>query len=151
MRCRKVRGETTLTEAGRYDTQGDRKRDSVVARAISLTEPASAVSGATDCAQIVRGAKAMRASRTGSFLRMHHSSQSGRKLAGSGKHSGSMRSSPDEAGPRFCSLPVSRVRGAFARAARILRKRRWLLCLRAGGEPPYGILPAAQGAALLRV
>ena len=59
MRCRKVRGETTLAEAGRYDTQGERKRASVVARAISSTEPGSAVSGAICCAVAVCAARAI--------------------------------------------------------------------------------------------
>ena len=50
MRCRKLRGETAPFEAGRYATHGERKRVSVVAFAISSTEPASGVSGANDCA-----------------------------------------------------------------------------------------------------
>ena len=49
MRCRNARGETTVGDAGRYATHGDRKRDSVVARAISSTEPGSGVSGANAC------------------------------------------------------------------------------------------------------
>jgi len=50
MRCRKLRGDTTLVEAGRYETHGERNRASVVARAISSTDPASGVSGEAACA-----------------------------------------------------------------------------------------------------
>ena len=46
MRPRKARGEGTLADAGRYETQGDVKRGSVVALAISSADPGSAVSGA---------------------------------------------------------------------------------------------------------
>src|SRR5437879_7646668 len=49
--CRNARGDGTVEDAGRYETHGDRKRVSVVACAISSIEPASGVSGATDCAQ----------------------------------------------------------------------------------------------------
>ena len=47
MRCRKARGDGTVAEAGTDDTHGDRKRGSVVARAISSTEPGSGTSPAT--------------------------------------------------------------------------------------------------------
>jgi hypothetical protein len=40
-----------VEDAGRYATQGDKKRGSVVSLAISSTEPGSAVSGAIDCAR----------------------------------------------------------------------------------------------------
>src|SRR6266853_1715014 len=62
MRCKKARGDTTLADAGRYATQGERKRASVVACAISSTEPGSGVSGALDCAHDRRGASASRLS-----------------------------------------------------------------------------------------
>src|SRR5450631_688227 len=52
MRPRNARGEGRLADAGRYETQGDVKRGSVVAFAISSADPGSAVSGAmVDCAK----------------------------------------------------------------------------------------------------
>ena len=45
MRCQKARGETTVEEAGIYDTDDERNRGSVVAAAISWMEPGSGVSG----------------------------------------------------------------------------------------------------------
>jgi len=66
MRCRKLRGETAPFEAGRYATHGERNRVSVVAFAISSTEPASGVSGANDCAHARWGSELMRASRPSS-------------------------------------------------------------------------------------
>jgi hypothetical protein len=46
MRPKKARGEGMLAEAGRYETQAELKRGSVVAWAISSADPGSAVSGA---------------------------------------------------------------------------------------------------------
>ena len=45
MRPRKPRGEGTVADLGRYDTQGERKRLSPVAAAIASTEPGSGTSG----------------------------------------------------------------------------------------------------------
>jgi hypothetical protein len=47
MRPKNCRGDGTVADAGSYDTQGDEKRASVVARAICSAEPGSAVSGPT--------------------------------------------------------------------------------------------------------
>src|SRR5262245_32232808 len=59
MRWRNARGEGTEDDAGRYATQGERKRASVVALAISSTDPGSAVSGpvATSAARARENAK----------------------------------------------------------------------------------------------
>jgi len=45
MRPKKARGDGTVEDVGRYETQGERKRDSVVALEISSAEPGSGVSG----------------------------------------------------------------------------------------------------------
>ena len=56
IRCRKARGEGTVADSGRYETQGDRNRGSVVAAAISFVAASSGVSGPeADCAQTPRG------------------------------------------------------------------------------------------------
>src|SRR3981189_1328658 len=71
MRCKKARGETAVADAGRWAAQGERKRASVVACAISSTEPGSGVSGAPDCAHNMRGASAIRLSSTSRLSSMH--------------------------------------------------------------------------------